>query len=130
MAVEPYTPVIDGPRHDRAHARREAACAIQLVARSLAVDPAALSAAAYRGFCARQEDLHLPSSLAISVLFVGWQRACEQVSALTYNETNVEADVVRILYGDPSRRHRAYATAGHDSTPETLGTAIDTSDAR
>jgi hypothetical protein len=128
MAAEPYAPVIDNPRHDRAHARREAACAIQLVARSLAVDPAALSAAAYRGFCARQGDLHLPSSLAISVLFVGWQRACEQVSALTYDDANVEADVVRMLYGDPSRRHRAYATAGHDRMAEPLGTAADGSD--
>jgi len=128
MAAEPYMPVIDSPRHDRAHARREAACAIQLVARSLAVDPAALSAATYRGFCARQEELRLPSALAISVLFVGWQRACEQVSALTYDEANVEADVVRMLYGDPSRRHREYATAGHDRTPEALGTVADTSD--
>ena len=124
MAAERDTSVIDNPRHGRAHARREAACAIELVARSLAVDPAALSAAAYRAFCTRQEDLHLPSSLAISVLFVGWQRACEQVSALTYDEANVEADVVRMLYGDPSRRQRDYATAGHDQMEEPLGTAV------
>jgi hypothetical protein len=114
MAVEPFTLVIENPRHDRAHARHEAACAIQLVARSLAVDPAALSAAAYRGFCAREEKLSLPSWLAISVLFVGWQRACEQVSALTDDDADVEAKVVRALYGDPSRRHCAYATVGHD----------------
>lgn len=107
MAAEPYTPPLDNPRRDRAQARRQAAYAIQLVARSLAVDPAALSAAAYRGFCAHREELHLPSSLAISVMFVGWQRACEQVSALTYDEAAVEADVVRILYGDH------HAVAGH-----------------
>jgi hypothetical protein len=113
----------ENPRHDRAHARREAACAIQLVARSLAVDPAALSAAAYRGFCAHREELHLPSSLAISVLFVGWQRACERVPALTYDEADVEADVVRLLYGDPSRRHRDHATASHIRFTEPTGTA-------
>jgi hypothetical protein len=128
MAVALNARVIGDPRHDRAHARREAACAIQLAARSLTVDPAALSAAAYRGFCARHRELHLPSSLAISVLFVGWQRACEQVSALTYDDADVEANVVRALYGDPSRRHRAYATAGHDRTPQALGTAADTND--
>jgi hypothetical protein len=116
MAVESYTSVIDNSRHDRAHARREAACAIQLAARSLALEPAALSAAAYRDFCAREDQLSLPSWLAISVLFVGWQRACEQVLALTYDEANIEADVVRMLYGDPSRRHRAYATAGHENS--------------
>jgi hypothetical protein len=128
MAAEPHMPVSDSPRHDRAHARREAACAIQVVARSLEVDPAALSAAAYRGFCARQGELHLPSSLTISVLFVGWQRACEQVSAVTHNDADVEANVVRMLYGDPSRRHHAYATAGHERTPEALVSAADTGD--
>jgi hypothetical protein len=129
MAVEPNRSVIGNPRHDRAHARREAARAIQLVARSLAVDPAALSAAAYRGFCARQGDLHLPSSLAISVLFVGWQRACEQVSALTYDDADVEENVVRTLYGDPSRRHLLYATVGHEQTVEPHGTVADGSHA-
>jgi hypothetical protein len=128
MAVESYTSVIDNSRHDRAHARREAACAIQLAARSLALEPAALSAAAYRDFCAREDELSLPSWLAISVLFVGWQRACEQVLALTYDEANVEADVVRMLYGDPSRRHLLYATADHEQTVEPLGTVADGSD--
>ena len=121
MAVEPKAPDIGASRRDRTEARHEAACAIQLAARSLAVEPAALSAAAYRAFCAGQEEPGLPSSLAISVLFVGWQRAREQVAALTYDEANVEASVVRVLYGDPSRRHRAYATAGHDPLPATIG---------
>jgi len=124
MAVEPHACVIDSPRHDRARARYEAASAIQLAARSLAVDPATLSAPAYRGFCAREDELHLPSSLAISLLFVGWQRACEQVAALTNDDANVEANVVRALYGDPSRRHRLYATAAHE-TVEPFGTAAD-----
>jgi hypothetical protein len=47
-------------RQDRTKTRYHAACAIQLAARSLALDPAALPG-----------------------LFVGWQRACEQVGALT-----------------------------------------------
>ncbi len=128
MAVEPYTSVIDNSRHDRAHARREAACAIQLAARSLSVEPAELGAAAYRDFCAREEEASLPSWLAISVLFVGWQRACEQVLALTYEEANVEADVVRMLYGDPSRRHPPLRHAGHEQTVEPLGTVADGSD--
>ncbi|MGO9319523.1 MAG: hypothetical protein ACLQBY_01790 [Solirubrobacteraceae bacterium] len=114
MAAEPNAPATATARRDRAQARREATRAIQLAARSLAVEPAALSAAAYRAFCAGRDEPDLPSSLAISVLFVGWQRACEQVAALTHDEVDVEADVVRALYGDPSRRHRAYATAGHE----------------
>ena len=48
--------------------------------------------------------------------------------ALTYEEANVEADVVRMLYGDPSRRHLLYATAGHEQTVEPLGTVADGSD--
>lgn len=114
MAAEPDAPAIGAARRDRTEARREAACAIALAARSLAVEPAALSAAAYRAFCAGRDEPGLPSSLAISILFVGWQRACEHVAALTHDELDVEADVVRALYGDPSRRHRAYATAGHE----------------
>jgi hypothetical protein len=118
MATDLNAPAtaIASARRDRVQARREAARAIQLAARSLAVEPAALSAAAYRTFCAGRDEPDLPSSLAISVLFVGWQRACEQVAALTHDEVDVEADVVRTLYGDPSRRHRAYATAGHART--------------
>jgi len=123
MAAEPNAPA--SARRDRWEARHEAACAIQLAARSLAVEPAALSAAGYRAFCARQPDSDLPSSLSISVLFVGWQRACEQVTALTYDTANIEADVVLTLYGDPSRRHRAYATASHDRTAKPLGVASD-----
>ena len=96
---------------DRTQARLEAACAIELAARSLSVEPAALSASAYRTFCAGQAELDLPSSLTISVLFVGWQRAREQVTALVLNDIAVEEQVVRALYGDPSRRHRHHATS-------------------
>lgn len=98
-------------RHGRTQARVEAACAIDLAARSLAVEPAALSASAYRAFCAGRAELDLPSSTAISVLFVGWQRAREQVIALTHDDVAVEEDVVRALYGDPSRRQWKYATS-------------------
>jgi hypothetical protein len=127
MTAESNAPDVGTARRDRTEARHEAACAIQLAARSLAVEPVALSAVAYRAFCAGQEESGLPSSLAISVLFVGWQRACEQVAVLTYDDASVEAKVVRTLYGDPSCRHRAYATAGHDRTAEPLGIASDRS---
>jgi hypothetical protein len=110
---------------DLAEARRQAACAIQLAARSLAVDPAELRAVAYRGFCTREEELGLPSWLAISVLFVGWQRACEQVSALTCDDAEVEASVVRKLYGDPSRRHLLNATVNHEPIVESLRRVAD-----
>ncbi|MGP0101380.1 MAG: hypothetical protein ACLPUT_07145 [Solirubrobacteraceae bacterium] len=33
-------------------------------------------------------------------------------------DADVEEDVARALYGDPARRHRAYATRGHDRTAE------------
>ncbi len=125
MAAESGTHGTGTARYDGEQARHAAACAIQLVARSLGVEPAALSAAAYRGYCARQGEMGLPSSLAISVLFVGWQRAREQASALTYDEGDVEANVIRVLYGDPSRRHRAYATTGHDRTAPPLCTAVN-----
>jgi hypothetical protein len=97
-------------RGDRTQARLEAACAIQLVARSLSLEPAALSPSAYRTFCADQAELELPSWLAISVLFVGWQRAREQVTALIHDDVAVEEQVVQKLYGDPSRRHHDHAT--------------------
>jgi hypothetical protein len=116
MAAEARLHEVGDLRHDRDAARYDAACAIQLVARSLAVDPAVLSAAAYRRFCATHDAPGLPSSLAISVLFVGWQRACEQVAALIHEEADVEADVLLTLYGDPSRRHRIYETRSHRAT--------------
>ena len=127
--VELNTLYIGTARRDRTQTRQQAACAIQLAARSLAVEPAALSAAAYRAFCAGQEKSGLPSSLAISVLFVGWQRACEHVAMLTHDDAEVEADVIRTLYGDTSSRHRTYATCGHDHTAELLGAAPDRSHA-
>jgi len=36
-----------------------------------------------------------------------------------------KGEIIRMLYGDPSRRHRAYAACGHDHTPEMLGAAPD-----
>ncbi len=130
MSPSPTRPssTIRGTTAHTRDARREAARAIQLAARSLALEPAELGGAAYRGFCAREEERSLPSWLAVSVLFAGWQRACEQVLALTYDEADVEANVVRMLYGDPSRRHLLYATAGHEQTVEPLGTVADGSD--
>jgi len=100
----------------RMQARDEAARAMQLAARSLAIEPAALTATAYRTFRAAQEP-GLPSPLTISLLFVGWQRACEHVTALTCDEAEVEADVVCALYGDPAAHQRARATCRHDGQP-------------
>ena len=85
---------------------------MQLAARSLAIEPTALRAATYRAFRAAQGEAGLPSPLAISLLFAGWQRACEHVAALTCDEVAVEAEVVRTLYGDPSCRRRAHDTSG------------------
>ncbi len=84
--------------------------AMELAARSLAIEPANLKVADYRGFRSAQGETDLPSPLAISVLFGGWQRACEHLATATCDEGEGEADVVLALYGDPSVRHRAYAT--------------------
>ena len=59
---------------------------MQLAARSFAVEPTALKAATYRAFRAAQGEAGLPSPLAISLLFAGWQHACEHVAALTCDE--------------------------------------------
>jgi len=99
-------------RHNRTQAREEAARAMRAASRSLTIEPSALSAAAYRTFRAKQQEPDLPSPLAISILFFGWQRACEHVAALTCDEIEVEADTVRALYGDPACRQRAHATCG------------------
>ncbi len=44
---------------------------------------------------------------------------------LTHDDAEVEADVIRTLYGDPSSRHRAYATCGHDQGAGTRERALD-----
>jgi len=97
--------------HARGQAHREAAVAMQRAARWLSVEPSALRAADYRSFRARQDESVLPSALRISVLFAGWQRAREQVATLTRDEVQVEAQVVRALYGDPVCRRDAYGTS-------------------
>ena len=105
-----YAPNVEAKR-TRTQARREATWAMQLAARWLAVEPTALRAGAYRAFRAAQDEPGLlPSPLTISLLFAGWQRACEHVAAPTCDEVAVEADVVRALYGDPSCRRRAHGT--------------------
>ena len=95
----------------RGQAHREAAVAMQHAARWLSVEPSALRAADYRAFRARQDERALPSALRISVLFAGWQRAREQVPALTRDEVAVETEVLRVLYGDPVSRRDAYGTS-------------------
>ena len=98
MAVQPSDPVVGSVRRDRTQARHEAACAIQLAARSLGVEPAELGATAYRGFCVRELGLGLPSWLAISLLFVGWQRACEQVLPQMLRSTSSPSNEVSGLH--------------------------------
>lgn len=110
MAMSTDAPDAPPATHDRTWARREAAAAMRRAAVSLRVEPAALSVAAYRVFRDREHDPGLPSPLAISALFVGWQRACEHVAAFAGDEVAVEAEVTRTLYGDPSRRQRAHGT--------------------
>ncbi len=44
---------------------------------------------------------------------------------LTHDDAQVEAEVIRTLYGDPSSRHRAYATRGHDQAAGTRERALD-----
>ena len=121
MAVRTDAPGPGAATRNRAQARQEAAYAMQRAAHSLAVEPAALSVAAYRAFRAGQHDASLPSPLTISLLFVGWQHACEHIAVLTCDEMAVEADVVRTLYGDPSCRRRAHATRGHEGQPRPPG---------
>jgi hypothetical protein len=116
MAPRADAPGPGAATRNRAQARQEAASAMQRAAHSLAVEPAALSVAAYRAFRAGQHDASLPSPLTISLLFVGWQHACEHIAVLAGDEMAVEADVVRALYGDPSCRRRAHATRGHERT--------------
>jgi hypothetical protein len=109
-AVASYAPNVEAAKRTLTQARREATWAMQLAARWLAVEPTALRVAAYRAFRAAQDEPGLPSPLTISLLFAGWQRACEHVAAPTCDEVAVEADVVRALYGDPSCRRRAHGT--------------------
>ncbi len=49
-------------------------------------------------------------ALRIAVLAPPWQHACENAVALTGDDAEVEAEVMRTLYGDPSCRHRAHRT--------------------
>jgi hypothetical protein len=74
-------------------ARQEAAWAMDAAARALGVEPAALGRAAYRSFRAGHMDAGLPSAMAISALFRGWQRACEHMTMHVRNDVAVEAAV-------------------------------------
>ncbi len=42
-------------------------------------------------------------------------------------QADVEAEVLLTLYGDPARRHRAYATRGHDRPAQQFGGVPDRS---
>ncbi len=110
MAASSHAPDVGAAKRSRAQARQDAAWAMHLAARSLGVQPTALTAAAYRTFRTAHDEADFPSSLTISVLYAGWQRACENAVALTCDDAEVEAEVVRTLYGDPSCRHRAHST--------------------
>lgn len=110
MATSSHAPRVGAATRNRARTRRDAASAMHLAARSLGVQPTALTATAYRTFRTAHADADLPSSLTISLLYAGWQHACEIAVALTCDDAEVEAEVMRTLYGDPSCRHRAHRT--------------------
>lgn len=78
----PGHPAVARERHSRGP-REQALWAMRMAARSLAGDPATLSAAAYRSFRAAHDDASLPSALTISLLFGGWHRACEHLALPT-----------------------------------------------
>ncbi len=102
--------------HTGAHlpsAREDALAAMEHAAQWLAIEPSALSADAYRAFREADGGAHMPSPLSISILFGGWERAREHVSALSRDNAVVEAEVIRAIYGDPDCRHRAYGTSAH-----------------
>jgi hypothetical protein len=91
------------------------------VAVALGVEPAALGIGAYRGFRDDHAQAGLPSALAISLLFMGWQRACEYVDVRSRDDVAVEAEVIRALYGDSSGRRRA-----RDTRPRAFRSRSDT----
>ena len=91
-----------------AQARLEAFAAMKSAAAWLSIDPAALSADAYRAFREGEGGSALPTALTISILFAGWQRAREHVASLTYDDQAIEAEVTRAVCGDPACLHRAY----------------------
>jgi hypothetical protein len=106
MASWADIPDFDATAHGDGDARQRAVWAMRVVARELAVEPATLRASSYRGFRRTHEEAALPSMLTISLLFRGWQRACEYVAVCSRDELTVEVEVSRTLYGDPSgRRH-------------------------
>jgi len=110
-------------------ARQQAVRAMLAAARALGVEPAALRIAAYRSFRESHEDAGLPSALAISLLFMGWQRACEYAAVRSRDEVAVEAEVIRTLYGDSSGRRRAHDThirARRGQTDDTAAGAPET----
>lgn len=94
-----------------ARAREDALAAMEHAAQWLAIEPSALSADAYRAFREANEGAGMPSPLSISLLFAGWERAREQVAALSRDNAVVESEVIRAIYGDPDCRHRAYGTS-------------------
>src|ERR1700687_4156369 len=68
--------------------------AIVTAAGEVGVEPAALSRPAYREICRDRAHAALPSALAISALFGGWERAREQVEARSRITAGEAAGVV------------------------------------
>lgn len=114
-AEEPGPGAREHPAHaggvHLARAREDALAAMEHAAQWLAIEPSALSAEAYRAVREADEGAGMPSLLSISLLFAGWERAREQVAALSRDNAVVEAEVIRAIYGDPDCRHRAYGTS-------------------
>ncbi len=91
----------------------------------LAIEPSALSSDAYRAFREADANAHMPSPLAISILFGGWERARDHAGALSRDNAVVEAAVIRAIYGDPDCRHRAYGTSAVAESAAPAGAGLD-----
>lgn len=70
------------------------------------VDPARLSAAAYRRFRADDAVEALPSDVTIALLFGGWHHACALAHDAGRPPEEVEDAVRATLYGDRSHVER------------------------
>jgi hypothetical protein len=63
---------------------------MKLAAHSRAVEATDLTAVDYREYRRVGGETSMPSPLAISRLFAGWQRACEHLATATYEGEAVE----------------------------------------
>ncbi len=79
--------------------RADALAAMQSAAQWLSIDACALSIDAYRAFRATEDSLTVPSPVAVSILFGGWQRALEHVATSPADVAAVEEETIRGIHG-------------------------------